>query len=281
MISVISVMNNEVIARDFLLKGLSRQNSKYELLLVDNRKSTYKSASEAYNHTGTKATGDYLMFVHQDAFLLSKTLLRDAEDWLSTLSRVGVAGVVGVTKPKFASQFEICARNYLLHKIDKEYLWFQRYGRGNVFFGSEGKLVPWLGRFISDIELVQTVDDFVLLIPASVFESVKFDEVVCDYWHFYGVDFSLTASRCGYKVCVLPLPVLHQSLGNISKFFPDNLRKMIKKHQQEKILNTTYGIFPTKRELMELFWALNSNKRLVESQLYALKKYGEGLHARN
>ena len=110
MISVLAVINNETIAREFLLKGLSKQNSKFELLLIDNRNSTYKSASQAYNHEGIKASGDYLMFVHQDVLLLSRNWLKEAEEWLSTLSHVGMAGVAGMLKPRFVSQFEICSR---------------------------------------------------------------------------------------------------------------------------------------------------------------------------
>jgi len=261
MISVISVMNNETIAREFLLRGLSRQNSKFELLLADNRASTYKSASQAYNHVGIKANGDYLMFVHQDVLLLSRNWLREAEEWLSTQSRVGLAGVAGMIKPKFVNQIDMFTRHYLLQKLGKHYLWYQRYGRGNVFHGSERKsALPWGGRFISDVAPVQTVDELILIVPASVFESVKFDELVCDYWHLYGVDFSLTVSEKGYKVCVLPCSVLHRSTGKISKFFLSNLGKLITKHKQEKIINTTVGLCPTKEELMELIWIPNSRK---------------------
>jgi hypothetical protein len=259
MISVISVMNNEAIAREFLLRGLSRQNSKFELILVDNRASTYKSASQAYNQTGIKATGDYLLFVHQDVLLFSRNWLRDAEEWLSTQSRVGLAGVAGMTKPKFVNQLEICTRFYLLRKLDKHYLWYNRYGRGNMAHGSERMRLPWPGRLISDVVQVQTLDELLLIVPTGVFESVKFDELVCDHWHLYGVDFSLTASEKSLKVCVLPCSVVHQSTGNANiNFFLSNLRKLIKKHKLEKIINTTYGLVPTNEELMELFWVPNS-----------------------
>jgi hypothetical protein len=260
MISVISVINNETIAREFLLRGLSRQDSKFELLLVDNKTSTYKSASQAYNLAGIKAKGDYLMFVHQDVLLLSRNWLKKAEEWLSTRSRVGLAGVAGMMKPKFANQIEVCARYYLLAELGKLYVWYQRYGRGNVLHGFETETaLPWGGRFISNVASVQTVDELVLIVPTRVFESVRFDEVVCDYWHFYGVDFALTASQKGYEVCVLPCSVLHHSHTSIA-IRASNLRKVIKKHKQEKIINSTYGLLATKEELMELFWVANSNK---------------------
>jgi hypothetical protein len=76
MISIISTVNNEKIAKEFLLRGLSRQNTKFELFLVDNRAFSYKSASQANNRAGLNASGDYLMFIHQDVLLLSRNCAR-------------------------------------------------------------------------------------------------------------------------------------------------------------------------------------------------------------
>ena len=45
MISVISIINDKKIAKDFLLQGLSNQNSKYELIIIENMNNLYfKSA---------------------------------------------------------------------------------------------------------------------------------------------------------------------------------------------------------------------------------------------
>ena len=252
MISVISIINNETIARDYLLRGLSRQNKKFQLLLIDNKTSAYKSASQANNSASKKANGDYLMFIHQDLRLLSKNWLKELEDWLSTLSKPGLVGAAGMRKPTFVNEFEVCGRYYLLKKFGKSYLWFNHYGRGNVFHGING--LKWEGQFISDVTTVQTVDEFLLVMPANVFESIKFDENICNDWHFHGIDFALTVAQKSLKVYVLPCsPVFHRSSGQTNYAYFRTLAKIIEKHKQAKVINTVCGAFPTDKKLINLF----------------------------
>ena len=200
------------------------------------------------------------MFMHQDVLLYSRDWLKKAEDWLSTQSKIGVAGVAGMVKPKLFDQREACLRFYLLRKLGKLSLWFQRYGRGNVLH--DRAAVPWGGRFISDITSVQTVDELVLIVPARIFDHTKFDETVCDGWHLYGVDFALTASQKSYKAYILPCSVFHRSAGYVDDAYIRTLARIIKKHKNEEVINMTTGLCPTKKELMELFWKPGSKNTL-------------------
>jgi hypothetical protein len=251
MISVISLISNEKISKDFLLQGLSHQNIKYELILMDNKNNlSYKSASQAYNCGGIKAKGDYLMFIHQDVMLPSHSWLKDAENNLSTVSNLGIAGVAGMLKPHYIIDFEMYARYVLLTRLNLVSLWYKRYGRGNVFQGYEKK--RWLGKEISEILSVQTLDELLLIVPSQVFEHIKFDETTCDSWHLYGVDYSLTASEAGLKTCVLPYPVVHLSSGAFVKPYLKTLIKLVKKHRNEEIINTTCGLWLTRPKIAEL-----------------------------
>ena len=252
-ISVISIVNNEREARRFLLRGLSLQDVKFEFLPVDNRVSICQSASQAYNHTGIKASGDYLMFIHQDVFLRSRKWLKEAEDWLSTLSDVGIAGVAGMQKPRFIDQLDVSARYLLLQKLNKLHLWFRHYGRGNVFHGPEE--TPWGGTFVTNAVPVQTLDELLLIIPFGIFEHTKFDEIVCDNWHLYGTDYSLRISQEGYRAYVLPCSVVHKSIGLINDSYLRTLMKLITKHRNERVINTTSGLCPTKQILTKLLWS--------------------------
>jgi hypothetical protein len=254
MISVISIISNKKIATEFLLRGLSRQDTKFELILLDNKSFSYKSASQAYNCGGIKANGDYLMFIHQDVLLPSSNWLKEAENTLSTSSNLGLAGVAGMLKPKYINEFEICMRYYLLRKLGFYPFWFHCYGRGNVFQGRDK--LPWMGKPTSEILSVQTLDELLLIIPFKVFEHTKFDEIACDDWHLYGVDYSLTASEKGYKVCVLPCPAFHLSTGKRSKTYFKTLIKLIKKHRNERVINTTMGLWPTRPKLTKLIMRL-------------------------
>lgn len=49
-----------------------------------------------------------------------------------------------------------------------------------------------------------------MVIPRSVFNVIRFDSKVCDDWHLYAVDYSLSVRRVGYKVFVLPLETYHR-----------------------------------------------------------------------
>jgi hypothetical protein len=251
MISIISIINNDVIAKEFLLSGLSRQNARYDLVLLDNKNSSYRSAAQAYNEGSAKAKGDYLMFIHQDVLLPRRNWLKEAENSLSTVSNLGIAGVAGVLQPTFISDFELLARYYLLEKLNLNKVWYNRYARGNVFQGREKK--PWLGKYISEVISTRTLDELLLIIPASVFANSKFDETTCDNWHLYGVDYSLSTSQKGYGVCILPYSVVH--LAHVRKLdngYFKTLVKLIEKYQTEKIINTTLGPWSTRPKLMEL-----------------------------
>jgi hypothetical protein len=250
MISIISIVNNYAIAKEFLLQGLSRQNAPYDFILLDNKDSSYRSAAQAYNEGSAKAKGDYLMFIHQDVFLPSSTWLRDAEQSLSTISNLGIAGVAGMLQPTFISDFEICARYYLLESLNLSKVWWHRYGRGNVFHGREKR--PSLGKFVSKVITTKTLDELLLIVPAKVFEKAKFDEITCDDWHLYGVDYSLSAAQKSLDVCVLPQSVIHLSSGKVSNAYFETLMKIIKKHQTEKIINTTMRPWSTRPKLVEM-----------------------------
>ncbi len=250
MISVISIINNDSIAKEFLLRGLSIQNAQYDLILIDNRHSSYKSAAQAYNEGSAKAKGDYLMFIHQDVLLPNCNWLKDAEKSLSSLSNLGIAGVAGMIQPTFLNDFELWTIFRLLKKLNLLKVWYYRYARGNVFHGREKK--PWIGKFTSEVISTRTLDELLLIIPAKLFQDLKFDESVCDNWHLYGVDYSLTVSQKCRNVYVLPHSVAHLSTGNLNEAYFNTLTKLIKKHPTEKVINTTVGPWSTRSKLTNL-----------------------------
>jgi hypothetical protein len=249
-ISIISIINNDIIAKEFLLRGLSRQNTQYDLILIDNKNSSYKSAAQAYNEASAKAKGEYLMFIHQDVLLPYPNWLKEVENTLSTISNLGIAGVAGMRQPIFITDFDLFVRYYLLEQLNFSKVWYYNYARGNVYHGREKKF--WRGKFISDCLSTRTLDELLLIIPAKVFENSKFDEMTCDGWHLYGVDYSLSEYQKGRDVCVLPYSVVHLSTGNVNKAYFRTLMKLLEKHQNEKIINTTIYPWSTRPKLLEL-----------------------------
>ncbi|HEX7468659.1 MAG TPA: glycosyltransferase family A protein, partial [Methanobacterium sp.] len=85
--------NNYDTLNKYLLKSLDSQTADYELILVDNTQKKFNSASEALNHGGQRAKGEYIIFVHQDVDLLSEKFLENLEQILDKITNLGIAGV--------------------------------------------------------------------------------------------------------------------------------------------------------------------------------------------
>jgi GT2 family glycosyltransferase len=220
MISVICVYNNKAILDGCLLKGVNGQTAKHELILLDNTSGKFKSAAEALNQGASRAGGEYLMFVHQDVLLPSKEWLGTVYSRLDRLPKLGIAGVAGARGP----------------------------GRCVVTNMMHGDLpVPAGNVQIDRPEVVQTLDESLVLIPRDVFGKLKFDEVTCDDWHLYAVDYCLSARKLGYEVYVIPDCVYHQSPGaSLSWKYYRVLRRVIKKHRDANpVIFTASGNWKT------------------------------------
>lgn len=210
MISVIVVYNDGTMLRENLLRSLEKQDTKYELILLDNTKNTFDSYTVAINYGGSQAHGEYLMFVHQDIELIGSGWLREAEQYLNTLSDVGIAGVSGVDE------------------------------KGNPvgFIDDRGRL--W-GSPINEPSSTMTLDEQLVIVPKKIFRKLKFDEGF--RWHSWSADYCMRIQAIGLKVYVLPLFVSHNSptlpILNVSPLEKDNQRLWMK-HQ--KPIQKTSGV---------------------------------------
>ena len=241
MISIITIYNDEAILKNYLLKSLKHQTVEFELATIDNMGNFFPSAAEALNYGGLRAKGEYIMFAHQDTFLLSNDWLEKAESILDEQDTVGAAGVAGMRDMKVKMGLKV-GRIF----VDS--------GIGNVFHGVAKE--PWnCNKEFSGPEEVQTLDELVLIVPRRVFEILHFDSKTCDGWHLYGVDYSLSVRQMNLKSYVLPLPVWHLSTGSIDEDYYKTLRKVLFKHKKCKKLYTTCGFWHTNHlfNLLELF----------------------------
>ncbi|KUK72652.1 MULTISPECIES: glycosyltransferase [Methanobacterium] len=217
MISVVCVYNNEEILDKFLMKSLKKQSVDYELILMDNTSNQFKSAAEALNHGAKKANSHYIMFVHQDIDLKSDEWLKNTETLLNSMDNLGVAGVAGVSPWDEDEKVSNITQGFPPQKISDNH--------------------------IDTPQKVQTVDECLFIIPRSVFEILKFDEVVCNNWHLYGVDYCLTALNKGLDVFVIPSEVYHSSPGDsMSENYYVTLGNILKKHKKyHRFIFTTMG----------------------------------------
>ena len=201
MISVICAYNNEQTFKTCLLKSLSEQKTNCEIIAIDNTKSRFKSAAEAFNWGAATAAGDYLMFVHQDIDLYSDSWFDGTEELLDSLPDLGIAGVAGISVPGWPSKKR---RSYTIHRTT------QAQCRNVITHGPQRE--RW-GTPIQAPEPVQTLDECLVIIPKSIYKIMQFDEVTCDSWHLYAADYCLSVAELGFGVYAIPRSVYHQSKG--------------------------------------------------------------------
>lgn len=231
MISIVCVYDDEKILNDWLLKSLKNQTVEFELIKVDNTQYIFKLAAEALNYGGKKAKGEYIMFMHQDVYLLADDWLEKAEFFLKKISDLGIAGVAGMRKTK-------SARMWKVGTIPVES------GIGVVYHGRNKE--PWrCNKNFEEPAKVQTLDEQLLIVPKNVFENLRFDEKICYNWHLYGVDYSLSVKKLSLKSYVLPLPVWHRSIGSLNREYYITLNRILKKHKNYKKIYTTCGLWYT------------------------------------
>ena len=80
-------------------------------------------------------------------------------------------------------------------------------------------------------QAVQTLDECLIAANRKVFEQVKFDEDVCDGWHFYAVELSLQQAMLGRAVKVFGANIEHLSGGTMDRTFFECERKVAKKYR--------------------------------------------------
>jgi len=242
MISVICVCNDKDIFNKCLMKSLNAQTYNYELILVDNTQQIFKSAAKALNYAARDAKGKYLMFTHQDVYLASETFLEDLENILPKLNDLGIAGFAGVS-----------------NKI-----------KGVISNMEHGTPPELAGKNkIEEPVPVQTLDEFLFIIPRTVFKHLKFDEKCCDNWHLYAVDYCLSLNEYGLNVYVLPFKTYHLSPGySMDKNYDITLKRLLKKHKQNyDWIYTSLGNYNT-------FYPLSLQKIAKKIFIPFLKKVG-------
>lgn len=214
MMSIICVYNNKEILDEYLIKSLSKQDIDHELILVDNQKNEFSSATSALNYGAGKATGDYYIFAHQDINFTEKSWLRNTEVELDKLSNTGIVGVAG--------------------KIDDSLIYSNIKQGLNPVDVSPYKL--------EKVEQASTLDECILIIPSEVFEENGFDEECCDNWHLYGVDYVYSIKDKGFDAYLIPTNLEHRSKGaSMSEGYYVTLSKLQKKHFSSILIRTCMG----------------------------------------
>ena len=214
-VSFVSCVNDIDLYRECVERSLNNQTSNIEIELVpiDNTNSEW-SCPSALNHGLEKATGEIVVFCHQDIIFPSS--------WVDNLcsqiylvekscKRWGVLGLFGIT---------LCG-SYVGHVIDLQ---------GH-------------SRFMPLPQRVQSLDELCLIIRRE--SGLRFDEDIGGF-HFYGADLCLEASCKGLLNFAIDACVKHLSKGKMGIDFYLTQKIFSKKWAQRispiKVIHTTSAV---------------------------------------
>lgn len=172
MVTVVCCYNNEECLKKMLLPSLNRQKQEVQRILIDNNQKKYVSAAMAYNKEVIKAEGDIIIFCHQDIAFDDENFIDDIEKVFQKTPNI-ILGMAGIKKDGFVY-------SQLKYYKTKEYITQKR---------------------LSDkLEEVESIDECFFAIKREHLMKLMFDEVVCDNWHLYAVEFCYRAKHADLKL---------------------------------------------------------------------------------
>lgn len=225
MISIVCMYNDKIALEDNLLRTLKNQRFQdYETILVDTKFHSFHSAAEALNYGGKHATGELIMFIHQDVRLEMDDVL-DRILAYSSQEEFGIAGVAGIGK-------NLESFSVIVHGRQKEK------AAQNTDFSAP----------VEGISL----DECLLIIPKFVFNQYQYANLG-ETWHLYGTDYCLQMLEQGMKILILPIEVWHLSEGNsLNTNYYDTIKKLATRHTSFDYIYTLFGKWPTNRYKLSL-----------------------------
>lgn len=177
--SLITACNNDALLQSSLAASpAARSANDFQVMRG------FASAGAAYNAGMRQASGDNLVFAHQDIYFPTDwdARLSAAVGWLSDHDpKWAVLGVFGITR--------------------------ERRPLGHVYCTGLGRV---LGRDFADPVECDSLDEIVLVLRRSA--GLTFDERLPGY-HLYGTDICLEARRRGFKSYIVPAFCLHNTEG--------------------------------------------------------------------
>jgi glycosyltransferase involved in cell wall biosynthesis len=190
----------------------------FEYCRMDNRgKPTGICA--AYNTGVSRASGDILVFVHEDVFFLEPgwgTVLEQKFAADPALGLVGVAGTQFLYRT--SASWAKAGRPFIRGRIVNEY------HESDEFFMT---VFSWDKQ---DAPVV-AVDGLFFAIRRPLFNRIRFDEETFDKYHFYDLDIcmQIRAARCSLIV-TWDIFVKHLSRGNADDVWREYGRRFLLKH---------------------------------------------------
>jgi glycosyltransferase involved in cell wall biosynthesis len=187
-----------------------------EYIRIDNRDNTHNLCS-AYNAGVTQATGDIIVFVHEDVFFVNKNwgvqLIRKFSD--SSVGLVGVAGTQYLFKdtPGWVAAGRPWIKGQVIHETH----------------GKESRVLTVFSWEDQDADVV-AVDGLFFAIRATIFSSIHFDETTFDGFHLYDLDICMQVQQSHRLIVTKDILVRHLSGGSFDTKWQSYAMLFLKKY---------------------------------------------------
>ena len=168
-----------------------------ETVLLDNRENRFTSAASALNYGAEQARGEVVVFMHQDVYHRDERTLEKYYNFLIDKPKA-IAGLAGVAKADGITYYDI----------------YETKAGAYRGYSTKGEIMPAL-----------SVDECMFAMKRSLWEKLKFDEVTCNNWHFYGADICFNNITNGGENYIYSADGCHESTGNA---FNSSFRKTLK-----------------------------------------------------
>jgi len=215
-------------------------NEPHEIIIIRDA----SSLAEAYNRGIDRATGDVLIFSHDDIeFLEPSTWLLRLKTHLINFDVVGLAGTTRMSSPAWVG----AGPPYTFGQIAE----------------LDGQNAPYRVLICSmptpATPGIQGLDGVFFAVKRQVVKSIRFDEINFDGFHCYDTDFSYRVYLAGFKLAVAPdLFALHLSQGHFDKKWEFYAQRFINKHRarlyqmSQREFQHALVMAQSKKEIMEI-----------------------------
>jgi len=175
-----------------------------------------RSLCEGYNRGVAQASGDILVFSHDDVEIVTPDFAARVQNHLSRHDLIGVAGTTRLIGGSWAYAG-----------------WPYLHGQVGSRISNPGRLmVTVYGAHSTAAVEVQAIDGVFLAVRREVLERIGFDEQTFDGWHLYDLDFTFSAHLAGFRAAVCQdVCLVHNSMGDYSTDWKRYMQRFEDKHR--------------------------------------------------
>ena len=175
------------------------------------------SLAGGYTQGLARATGDVVVFTHDDVEILTPDFGQRLARRLHECDLLGVAGATRATGPGWPFAGWPYLHGSVIYPDDKD----------------RGYHVTVYSRTVPLARGIRVMDGVFLAMRREVAASIGWDADTCDGFHGYDVDFTLRAAQAGLRLAVASdLGLVHRSYGDFDERWAVTARKLKAKHPE-------------------------------------------------